>query len=141
MNGQFRAIGQRLQRHLPQAISLTITPSAVDRDVELLGVRVAFLAHALPPTANTFGCECSRVMVGADTYPTFIMCEIVDAVRRCFVQGQRREIICLNRIWLPFRLPLLTAICELSDQFLFSRRLKSPVVWPLEKRSFFLQST
>ena len=119
MNGQLRSIGQGLKGHLPQAIPRTITPSTIGRDVELLGVRVAVLPHVIPLPPNTFGCERSRVMVDADADPAFIMCKIVDAIRRRFPQGQRREIIDLNRIGLPFSLPLLTAIFNLSDQFLF----------------------
>src|SRR5205807_3285328 len=74
-------------------------------------------AHRLPPAPDGLGRELRRVVIDADTYPAIIHRQIVDASGRHLAELLVREVMNLDLLRRPARLPLSPWILEIPDQF------------------------
>ena len=81
-NGEPGLIGERLQFQFPWAETRPAAAAAAGSDREPLGLRVDLFAHRMPPSPDGFNRERCRVMVDADTHPSSVLRQVIDAVRR-----------------------------------------------------------
>jgi len=118
---QFQFVRQLLQRHLPQATTVSIAASAIRRDQQFLGVRKTLFAHFAPPAADAVAGELGRVMVNPHADPTLVVEHIVHPVGNRLAQGFVEKVMDPYFLRFPLRMPLPSAVAEIPDQFLLLR--------------------
>jgi hypothetical protein len=79
-------------------------------------LRVFFFSHRVPPP-NGFYRKGRRASVHSHTDPSDVLCQIIDAVRRCASKLRYCEIMNSNLLTLPLRSPFLPIILEITHQF------------------------
>ena len=70
-----------LQLDLPKAHARAVRTAAVGADHQPLGSWITWLSHRVPPAADRVDRERRGIVVDADTHPTFVVGDIVDAIR------------------------------------------------------------
>src|SRR5450759_2341918 len=100
---------------------MPIAATAIGRNGQLLGLRVALFAHAQPPASNGLHGKCRGVMVSAHTYPSLISSNVVNPIRIGATEFLVNEIVNLYLVRLTAGEPLLPGILKGADQFLFLR--------------------
>src|SRR5918999_847681 len=75
-NAQTALIGQLLQFAFPQAGPIAAPSASIGSDEEFSGLGIAWLAHPLPPPANTFHRKLRRIATDSPIHPAFIIGEV-----------------------------------------------------------------
>src|ERR1700694_329403 len=72
----------------------------------------------MPPSPDRFNGERCRVMIDADTHPSGVLRQVINAVRRGTSKFRNHEIMHTHAFRLSSRPPVLAAVFEISYQFL-----------------------
>src|SRR6185437_11102442 len=110
------AIGEALELPLPHARPVRVASAGVCREEELGRVRVALLAHQLPPRGDRRHGEYRRVVVRADVDESAVVDDVVDAVGDRLPDGVAREIVYVDELRFVLRLPLDAFVPEIANE-------------------------
>ena len=75
-------IGEALQFAFPQPDPRTVAAATICRHHQAGGVGVACLAQLVPPAPDALDGECGSIGINADTDPSIIGGDIIDAIGR-----------------------------------------------------------
>jgi len=105
-------VGEAMEFTFPQTHARAVATTAIRRDHEALGVRIADTPDLIPPAADRLHGELSRVVVHSDTDPTGIGGQVVDAIRHRPAQFLDEKVMYPNLFWRPLRPPCPAGILE-----------------------------
>ena len=102
-DGQAEFVGQRLQFAFPQAYPSAVAAAAVGGDQQTTGLRIAGATHAMPPAADRIDGEAGGIMVDADTHPSGVAGDVIDAIRHGATKFGDQKVVHPHRLGLSLR--------------------------------------
>jgi hypothetical protein len=99
----------------------TVAATTVRRNQQSFRAPITLRSHLFPPSANGFDRELRRIVVDADTHPTLILCNVVDAIRDGLPQILVHEVVDEHFFGFALELPFPPIILEFPDDFLLFR--------------------
>ena len=111
-------IGQTLQLKLPQPHPRAIAATAIRGDGQPCGMRIAHSADIAPPVADCPHREGGGVAAHADTHPSGVGRQIIDAIRHRTAKFLDQEIMHPDFLGLPLGTPYTAGVLEIPDKLL-----------------------
>jgi len=116
-DAQSALIGKPLQLDLPQAATTPVRATAIGRNQYPLRLGVDLAAHVSPPPSDRLHRTLGSVMIDSHADPAGVGRFIVDAVGDDLAQHLIREVMAVDLLGLPVRVPLLAAIAVRAYEF------------------------
>ena len=115
------SLARRCNSRFHERHARAVAAAAVGGDHKPRGFRVSGAADFSPPAADRLNRECRCVMIHADTDPTGVVGQIVDAIGDRPAQFLDQEVVHPNVLRLTCGTPFPTGVLEVSDEFLLLR--------------------
>ena len=114
-------VGEPLQLSFPDARAIAVAAARIGGDEEVGGIGVALGAHAPPPRLDRCDGESGRVVVHADVDEGTVGDDVEHSVGDRLADGLVREVVDVDEVGLPLRLPLDPGVLEVADELLLLR--------------------
>src|SRR5271168_1501970 len=111
-------IGKFLKGYFPQTNARSVAAAAIRIHQETLRARVLPFSAVQPPLPQRIHREARGVKTDSDADPTFVLGDVVNAIRRCPTDLRIDKIIDVDVFWRAFRAQLTAAVLVIADRLL-----------------------